>query len=66
MFDGDILNLIDSKTSKGVTMRQLKNDLIFSLSNEYFDSNETRVAKLTFESLKIGEATFSFNKEKLK
>jgi len=50
--------------AKGVTYRELDNDIIFTLSNEYFSSYTPEVAKITFNSSESGKYELTINTEK--
>lgn len=47
-YDDNILNLSKNELSTGVTMEELQNNLIFTLSEDYFGNNNDSIAKLTF------------------
>jgi hypothetical protein len=47
-YDNSILNLAENELSEGVSMEELQNNLIFNLSEDYFNNKSNSVAKLTF------------------
>jgi hypothetical protein len=55
-FDSEVLNLLESTASDGVTVKELKDTIGFDLSKEYFDSKNQTLAVLEFEILKPGVA----------
>jgi len=48
-YDNKILTLESNEPAEGVTADELNNNLIYELSNEYFESGESVVATLTFD-----------------
>jgi len=61
-YDKEILKLANSENTQGVTMRELDNKIIFELNKEYFDSKNTVISKLIFESHDTGVVPFTFDK----
>jgi len=61
-YDNKFLNLTEQKNTAGVTIRQLDNKLIFTLSEEFFNAKTDTITKLTFDSVDFGNTSFEFDK----
>lgn len=62
VYDNKFLTLAEQKNTAGVTIRQLDNKLIFTLSEEFFNAKTETITKLTFESVDFGKTSFELDK----
>jgi len=60
-YASDVVKIKTADNAPGVTMRELNDSLVFTLSEEYFKSNKTVVSSLTLENLQRSNVEFKFN-----
>ncbi|MBN1494538.1 hypothetical protein JW911_02235 [Candidatus Peregrinibacteria bacterium] len=58
------LTVKEITAAKGVTYRELDNDIIFTLSNEYFTDYKPEIAQIKFTNNESGKYELKFNVEK--
>ncbi len=64
MYDNSILDLTETDTSEGVTYDTLGNSVIFELSKDFINSNQTKAAEMIFDSEGQGTIEMEFDTTK--
>lgn len=60
-YPSTLVKVKTAENAPGVTMRELNDSLVFTLSEEYFKSNKTIVSAITLENLQRSNVDLTFN-----